>query len=64
MNENNYKNLNEKEKKQYSILWVIFILFGLVWLWIIFKPTKDFTPDLSTPDNGQMEEVGPGGYPY
>lgn len=47
--EHSYKNLNEKEKKQYSVLWVLFILFGLVWLWFIFKPTQDFMPNLNTP---------------
>ena len=56
MNDYSYKNLNEKEKRQYSILLVIFIIFGLVWLWAIFKPAKDFTPDLNVPLPPDIEE--------
>lgn len=48
---------------QKAVLPILFwgLLILLVW-WLMAR--NDNTPDLSVPDNGLMEDVGPGGYPY
>ena len=56
-----YKKLTEG-KYEHIIVPIIFWGFWIILVWWLMA-RNDNTPDYSVPDNGQMEDICPNGYP-